>query len=325
MCSRYVRYASTIHSSANLFAIEMDGWKFDMTRPADYVVDGSGSRDMDVYHQKMIESFGKSSAILIMASNRPEYLHRCLEHILRYHPRIVLPIIVSEDGENPIVSQVVHAAISLFHELAPDLPFIHLQHPPIVSAENAYIKLSGHFKWALTQAFDNPFPNPNHSTAIDRLIIVEEDLEIASDFYEYFAAMVPMLDHDNQIFAVSAWNDNGQSDFVRDPQAVYRSDFFPGLGWMLHRKIWKELQGKWPRGYWDDWLREPVQRQGRHILRPEICRTFHYGSHGVSNAQYSEYLNRIQLNQKYIPFLDLNLSYLDRYVDDRRTLSLEVG
>ena len=38
--------------------------------------------------------------------------------------------------------------------------------------------------------------------------------------------------------AVSAWNDNGQKTIVRDSQALYRSDFFPGLGWMMKRSVW---------------------------------------------------------------------------------------
>lgn len=59
-------------------------------------------------------------------------------------------------------------------------------------------------------------------------------------------------------------------------------------GWMFSRSLWEELSPKWPKGYWDDWLREPEQRKGRHIIRPEICRTFHFGAHGVSNSQYSE-------------------------------------
>lgn len=66
-------------------------------------------------------------------------------------------------------------------------------------------------------------------------------------------------------------------------------DFFPGLGWMLHKHLWKnELEIKWPKGYWDDWMREPAQRKDRFILRPEICRTFHFGFHGVSNAQFND-------------------------------------
>ncbi len=57
---------------------------------------------------------------------------------------------------------------------------------------------------------------------------------------------------------------------------------------MISKPIWEELKPKWPKGYWDDWLREPDQRKGRQIIRPEICRTFHIGTRGVSNSQYSE-------------------------------------
>ena len=59
-------------------------------------------------------------------------------------------------------------------------------------------------------------------------------------------------------------------------------------------------------------MREPKQRQGRHIIRPEVCRTFHFGAHGVSNSQYSEYLNSIKLNDIFAPFTRLDLSYLER-------------
>lgn len=30
---------------------------------------------------------------------------------------------------------------------------------------------------------------------------------------------------------------------------LYRSDFFPGLGWMLSRSTWDELSPKWPKAY----------------------------------------------------------------------------
>lgn len=34
-------------------------------------------------------------------------------------------------------------------------------------------------------------------------------------------------------------------DFALD--LLYRSDFFPGLGWMMTREIWAELGPKWPK------------------------------------------------------------------------------
>lgn len=69
-------------------------------------------------------------------------------------------------------------------------------------------------------------------------------------------------------------------------ETLYRSDFFPGLGWMINAKIWSELGPKWPNGYWDDWLREPPQRRGRATIRPEVSRSYTFGEVGVSQSQF---------------------------------------
>jgi alpha-1,3-mannosyl-glycoprotein beta-1,2-N-acetylglucosaminyltransferase len=145
---------------------------------------------------------------------------------------------------------------------------------------------------------------------IARVIILEEDLEIASDFFSYFLAVAPLLDKDPSLLAASAWNDNGMTERVLDPATIYRSDFFPGLGWMLTRQVWAELRPKWPEAYWDDWLREPEQRKGRHFLRPEICRTYHFGRVGTSGGQFADLWERMQLNEQWIDFKSLDLSYL---------------
>jgi hypothetical protein len=34
------------------------------------------------------------------------------------------------------------------------------------------------------------------------------------------------------------------------------------------------LGKRWPAAYWDDWMREPQQRRGRHVIRPEVIRAF---------------------------------------------------
>ena len=33
-----------------------------------------------------------------------------------------------------------------------------------------------------------------------------------------------------------------QENFVRDTRRLYRTDFFPGLGWMLRRQLWDEMR-----------------------------------------------------------------------------------
>jgi alpha-1,3-mannosyl-glycoprotein beta-1,2-N-acetylglucosaminyltransferase len=126
-----------------------------------------------------------------------------------------------------------------------------------------------------------------------------------------------MVDRDTTLLGASAWNDNGLPELTQDARQLYRSDFFPGLGWLMPLRIWRELAPKWPVGYWDDWLREPQQRKDRHIVRPERCRTYHIGKVGTSNNQFGTFLDRIELNAKFVPFTDMDLSYLEPHRWDR--------
>jgi alpha-1,3-mannosyl-glycoprotein beta-1,2-N-acetylglucosaminyltransferase len=136
--------------------------------------------------------------------------------------------------------------------------------------------------------------------------------QIAPDFFEYFAAMAPLLDADASLLCASSWNDNGQRGHVSDPSALLRTDFFPGLGWMLTAATWRELRDAgWPAAWWDDWLRLPAQRQGRQCVRPEVCRTFNFGARGASKGQfYRDYLQSTQLSDAFIPWTQRNLSLL---------------
>lgn len=83
---------------------------------------------------------------------------------------------------------------------------------------------------------------------------------------------------------ISAWNDNGKEGLINTTAAdlLYRTDFFPGLGWMLSSKLWAELSPKWPTSFWDDWIRNPEQRKNRACIRPEVSRTRTFGKIGVS-------------------------------------------
>jgi alpha-1,3-mannosyl-glycoprotein beta-1,2-N-acetylglucosaminyltransferase len=275
-------------------------------------------------------SLGEDTILLVVASSRrPEYLKRCLTKITEYHPLGSTTIVVSEDGKSSKVLDVVNNARHLLkdrHNARIDkslrLPqLLHINHLSQERFENGYFALSSHYKWALEQVFKkiNPiftYEGDSHVGAhvvseIKRVVILEEDLEISPDFFEYFGALAPILDRDDKLLTVSAWNDNGQKEHVRDPSALYRSDFFPGLGWMMTRKLFNELHPKWPRAYWDDWLREPNQRKDRHTIRPEISRTFHYGKSGTSGSQFqSQYMDKMLLNKKFVHFSLLDLSYL---------------
>ncbi|KAF4668718.1 mannosyl (alpha-1,3-)-glycoprotein beta-1,2-N-acetylglucosaminyltransferase [Perkinsus chesapeaki] len=137
----------------------------------------------------------------------------------------------------------------------------------------------------------------------NKVIILEEDMEIAPDFFNYFLSVLPLLQADPKLYCVSAWNDNGYESAVHDPRMIYRTDFFPGLGWMLTAELWNEIKGRWPNGYWDEFMRRPDVRKGRHCLRPEISRSYTFGEEGESKGQYfTSHLSRIMLNKEPVDF-----------------------
>ena len=119
---------------------------------------------------------------------------------------------------------------------------------------------------------------------------MQDDMELAPDFFTYFEALAPLLDADDMLMCISSWNDHGQVQlchrnqrgvavtcccvevfcastfpkvcpmsgshvrsemhicmclqvqYVQDTQRLYRTDFFPGLGWMLRQQLWEELR-----------------------------------------------------------------------------------
>ncbi|KVH96565.1 hypothetical protein Ccrd_001346 [Cynara cardunculus var. scolymus] len=237
------------------------------------------------------------AAVVIMACNRADYLERTIKSILKYHGSVAskFPVFVSQDGSNSDVRAKALSYSELTYMQHLDYEPVHTERPGELIA---YYKIARHYKWALDQLFFK------HN--FKRVIILEDDMEIAPDFFYFFEAGADLLDKDKSIMAISSWNDNGQKQFVHDPYTLYRSDFFPGLGWMLSKPTWDELSPK---------LKE--NHEGRQFIRPEVCRTYNFGEHGSSFGQFfHQYLKPIRLNNVPVDWKSMNLSYLreDKFV-----------
>lgn len=128
-------------------------------------------------------------------------------------------------------------------------------------------------------------------------------MEVSRDFFTYFEAFTPVLRADPTLMCISSWNDNGMAENAEDGRRFFRSDFFPGLGWMMTKNLWQELSAKWPATFWDDWLRLPEQRQGRACVRPEVSRTTNFGRLGVSSGQYfDQHIANVKSNTETVDF-----------------------
>ncbi|KAJ8669847.1 hypothetical protein QAD02_001106 [Eretmocerus hayati] len=244
--------------------------------------------------------------VLVISCNRVT-VRRCLDQLIKYRPsKEQFPIIVSQDCGHPGTANVIRSyGDAVIPIQQPDQSEIEV--PPREKKYKGYFKIARHYKWALDEIF--------FKFKFNSVIIVEDDLDVSPDFYEYFSGTLPILNADPSLWCVSAWNDNGKPELIdlKNPQLLYRSDFFPGLGWMLTRKLWLELSPKWPKSYWDDWLRRPEQRKNRSCIRPEVSRTRTFGKIGVSNGMfYEKHLQFMKLNEQSVPFSRLNLTYLSK-------------
>uniref|UniRef100_A0A0D9VN46 Alpha-1,3-mannosyl-glycoprotein 2-beta-N-acetylglucosaminyltransferase n=1 Tax=Leersia perrieri TaxID=77586 RepID=A0A0D9VN46_9ORYZ len=214
------------------------------------------------------------AAVVVMACNRPDYLQRTVESILKYQTSVAskFPLFISQDGTNGEVKKKALSYTQITYMQHVDFEPVSTERPGELIA---YYKIAKHYKWALDELFIK------HNFA--RVIILEDDMEIAPDFFDYFEAAAKLLDNDKTIMAVSSWNDNGQKQFVYDPNFTY----------------------------WDDWVRLKEVHKDRQFIRPEVCRTYNFGEHGSSMGQFfRQYLEPIKLNDVHIKWNSEDLSYL---------------
>merc|ERR1719387_559820 len=219
------------------------------------------------------------------------------------------PIIISQDARDETMTAAVESsyvatglAFHMHHEHDPNAPQIAKKFGNAKSTLG-YVRIAQHYGFALKKVFDD--------MGFHQVIFLEEDMEIAPDFFSYFESMLPMLHNDPDLFCVSAWNDNGYTSLVEDPKAVFRTDFFPGLGWMMDRSLWAEIRDRFAVAYWDEFMRRPDVRKGRQCIRPEISRSFTFGSEGTSQGQFfKDHLSHIRLNDVAVDWSQEDLHFL---------------
>lgn len=212
--------------------------------------------------------------IVLLTCNRPELLKSTLSSLLAVRGVRKRNILISQDGAlRDIKSIAVDQGLAVIQNT--EVWFLQLYLVVYITFFAQGIRLRGgqidgaeriaeHYKFSLSSMFER-YPNAN------AIIIIEDDLLFSPDFYEYFQSISPILSEDNTLFAISAWNDNGFKHKVRDPYALRRTGFFPGLGWLLTRRLYKdELEVKWPHTHWDHWLRSPEIHKNREIVYPEV-------------------------------------------------------
>uniref|UniRef100_A0A914Z3E7 Alpha-1,3-mannosyl-glycoprotein 2-beta-N-acetylglucosaminyltransferase n=1 Tax=Panagrolaimus superbus TaxID=310955 RepID=A0A914Z3E7_9BILA len=277
----------------------------------------------DISQNSKTTNWNEPIGILVFVCNRAEALRQHIQKLLNYRKSAKLfPIYVSQDCDDEAVAEVAKS----FGEQITYIKHIsganaNIVIPPNHKQYTSYYRISRHYKLGLSHVFDNQ--------KLGSVIITEDDLDIAPDFFDYFSATRWLLDADKSLYCVSGWNDNGKENLtdVTAKTLLYRSDFFSGLGWLMTKALWNELGPQWPTGFWDDWIRDPARRLNRSCIRPEVPRTAMtmFGKSGASKGLFFKHLKQIKLNETPANFSQINLSYLLKNNYDDPFMNLVYG
>ena len=219
------------------------------------------------------------TALVVLCYNRPTHLTNALKSIENATWSDHVTKFVSQDGDE-VETQAVAMSFDAFR---------YLNHPRTLSEE--YVSPSGetvprpgtqflaqHYKFALDMVFNHSnsrnetmsvsaadassrgvmegFRDASpRTTGFDYVIVLEDDMIVSKDIIPWFVSLAPLLDRDPSLWCLSSWNDNGMPHLELPAAGVFRTSFFPGLGWMLNRKTWKALSPVWPADNWDHWMR----------------------------------------------------------------------
>ncbi|XP_045610253.2 protein O-linked-mannose beta-1,2-N-acetylglucosaminyltransferase 1 [Procambarus clarkii] len=244
--------------------------------------------------------------VVVVASNRPRYLYRLLRQLLTQVGVVVEQVLVSVDGECVETIKLLEV-----------LGLRWLVHAPEGSLSP---RISRHVRFALFHALEE--------VSADKIIVLEEDLILAPDFFSYMQQTAVLLDRDPSLYAVSAYSHFSYAHTAHDPTRLNRVHSLPAYGWMVKRSFLRETLPKWPpvsvTTDWDYWMGCGLVRRGRELVIPEVSRTTHAG---LSGTHFSGQLAKRRFSNKPLshdPNTLVNLTSVDRKVYERELRDLLV-
>ncbi|XP_071515435.1 protein O-linked-mannose beta-1,2-N-acetylglucosaminyltransferase 1-like [Panulirus ornatus] len=219
--------------------------------------------------------------VVVVTANKPRHLYRLVRNLFTIPGAGQTEVLVAVDGLH-------QETLALAKVMGVDV----VVHRP---EGNHNTRTNANIRFALYSVFRR-FPRA------DKAIVLEDDLLLSPDFLRFFHQAAWLLNNDQTIFCVNAFNSNSLPDIAADPGKVLRSESFPMYGWMVRRRYARQVIVNWipyGPGDWDWWLMRAWAQRGRDVASPEVSRTFHAGTAGahVDGFEQHIYYNRIMTSR----------------------------
>ncbi|KAK3859568.1 hypothetical protein Pcinc_034330 [Petrolisthes cinctipes] len=202
------------------------------------------------------------------------------------------PLAMMVDGANPealMLASILNITVRFHNNSAP------------VGSRH---RVNQHIKFSLGTIF-NLYPHVN------KAIILEDDLNLAPDFISYFQQTSLLMNADQTIVCVNAYNYNSFPHTASDPSRIYRVQSYPYYGWMTSRTHATRFLSDWApldlHADWDLYLRKMHVDEKNEVIIPEVPRTKHEGGAGVHVTGLEQEIsyNQRPLNTQQDVILDM--------------------
>ncbi|CAH0776680.1 unnamed protein product [Bemisia tabaci] len=150
-------------------------------------------------------------------------------------------------NESDSLSFLVMTLTSLIHQpgIQPVnvrlLHFAHQTHIPLLA------KLFGFLSNVYQQSYSNQSETEmaldlahNFYPQKKYIIIIESELILSPDFLFFMAQVLPVMEGDESIIGISAWNPYGYENLSSKKHEAYRVEYFPGLGFLMSMRIYTD-------------------------------------------------------------------------------------
>lgn len=237
---------------------------------------------------------------------------------LEEHPVYSLPIV--------IVGGISHNSLRMTLEtvimqpgIRPENVYVCLdeklvEHASLVDLfEFQYVRIQSSFNYVeiLHKALEKAF-SPEIIKDKNAVIIIEEDLILSPDFLYFFTQVYNAFTNDLRVGAVSAWNPNSFLQLDGSSSFVYKTDEFPGLGFMLKKNIYEfflkdKLSTCCAERAWNNWvLGTKEEKPDVDVIIPDVSRIFHR-PYDLSKSDFSYLKSLFNRKRKtnLIPFPEL--------------------
>ena len=190
----------------------------------------------------------------VLACDRPALLHRSLTALRQHAPPGVPLHILHNCGDEGV------ASVAAEHAAADARVRVHA-HGSGALLTGAAERISHHTRYAVEYLLASA--SDDASSDDDTVLLLEEDLVVSASFHAFLTRARATYLADPTLFCVSLWSDlppppahTPRRRLLTLAAAARRTDFFPGLGWMVSRGRWA---GSGVLDAWPAWPAEAAE------------------------------------------------------------------